>query len=102
MTQIVLYCIHPFLQRFSQHEPFRSAPDHSNRHSVSESTLAVCYKQLQVKNLSKVLTWQLERDSNPWPSGRKASTLSICQHAPQWYLTISDRIRMHYVVSLLT
>ena len=27
---IVLYCIYPFLQRFSQPEPFRSAPDHSN------------------------------------------------------------------------
>jgi len=27
---IVLYCIYPFLERFSQPEPFRSAPDYSN------------------------------------------------------------------------
>jgi len=26
----ILYCIYPFLYRFSQHEPFGSAPDHSN------------------------------------------------------------------------
>jgi len=35
------------------------------------------YKQLQVKDLPKVPTWQLERDSNPWPPGRKASTLPM-------------------------
>ena len=32
---MVLYCIYPFLKRFSQHEPFISAPDHSTN-TVSE------------------------------------------------------------------
>src|SRR6218665_3197187 len=39
------------------------------------------YRKLQVKNLSKVLTW-LEQDSNPRPSGQKASTLPMRHHTP--------------------
>src|SRR6218665_354668 len=35
---IALYCIYPFILRFSQHEPFRSVPDHSNRHCVGVYT----------------------------------------------------------------
>src|SRR6218665_2340929 len=42
-----------------------------------------CNRQLQVKNLPKVPTWRLEWDSNPQPSGRKASTLSMRHHVPQ-------------------
>ena len=38
------------------------------------------YRQLQVKDLPKVLTWWLERDSNPRPSSRKASTLPMWHH----------------------
>ena len=41
------------------------------------------YKQLQVKDLPKVPTWRLERDSNPRRSSRKASTLPMRHHAPQ-------------------
>ena len=40
------------------------------------------YRQLHVKDLPKVLTWRLERDSNPRPSSRKASILPMCHHAP--------------------
>jgi len=36
-----------------------------------------------VKDLPKVPTWQLERDSNPRLSGRKASTLPMLHHIPQ-------------------
>jgi len=63
----VLYWIYPFLQHFSRHEPFRSAPDHSNWHCIGVYT-PKRYRQLQVKDLPKVPTWQLERDSNLRPS----------------------------------
>ena len=67
--RIVLYCIDPFILRFSQHEPFRSAPGHSN--CVGVKTPKRC-RQLRVKDLSKVPTWRLEWDSNLRPSGWKA------------------------------
>ena len=41
------------------------------------------YRQLQVKDFPKVPTWWLERDSNPRPSGQKASTLPMHLHAQQ-------------------
>ena len=41
------------------------------------------YRQLQAKNLPKVSTWWLERDSNRRSSGRKASALPMRYHAPQ-------------------
>src|SRR6218665_1663857 len=37
------------------------------------------HKQLRVKDLPKVPTWLLERDSNPRPSGRQLSTLPTNQ-----------------------
>ena len=36
-----------------------------------------CYRQRQVKDLPKIRTWQLERDSNPQRSGRNTSTLQL-------------------------
>ena len=41
------------------------------------------HRQLRVKDLPKVPTWRLERDSNPRPSGRKASTLPMRHHVPR-------------------
>src|SRR6218665_546330 len=38
------------------------------------------HRQLCVKDLQTVPTWRLERDSNPTPSGRTASTLPMCHH----------------------
>ena len=35
------------------------------------------HRQLWVKNLPKVPVWRLERESNPWPIGRKASSLPM-------------------------
>ena len=39
------------------------------------------FTQLRVKDLPKVPTWQLERDSNPRPFGRKVSNLPMGHHA---------------------
>ena len=36
----------------------------------------------QLKDLPKVPTWRLERDSNPWPFRWKATNLPMSQHAP--------------------
>src|SRR6218665_2906501 len=40
------------------------------------------YRELRVKDLPKVLSWRLERDSNPRPFGRKATNVSMSHHAP--------------------
>src|SRR6218665_3469598 len=45
----------------------RGAPDYSTD-TVSEFH-AEAHRQLQVKDLPKVPTWRLERESNPQPSG---------------------------------
>ena len=83
IMMIILYCIDPFLYRFSRHEPCRSAPDHSIWHCAGVYT-PKHYRQLQVKDLPKVPTWRLERDTNPWLSGRKASTLPMRHHAQKY------------------
>ena len=41
------------------------------------------YRQLWVKDLPKVLTWQLEWVSNLWLSGCKALNLPLSHHVPQ-------------------
>ena len=41
------------------------------------------HTQLRVKDLPKVHTWWLERDSNPRPFRRKATNLPMSHHAPQ-------------------
>ena len=40
------------------------------------------HRQLWVKDLPKVPTCRLERESNPWPFGRKASTLPMRHTCP--------------------
>src|SRR6218665_1458264 len=39
------------------------------------------YRQLRVKDLSKVLTWRLDWDSTPRPFGRKVSNLPMSRRA---------------------
>src|SRR6218665_2390921 len=39
------------------------------------------HMQLRVKDLPKVPTWRLERDSNTRPFGRKATNLPLSRHA---------------------
>ena len=78
-----MFCIYPFLKRFSQHELFRSSPDHSAQcnDTVSECIHAEALQAMRVKDLPKVHKCRLEWDSNPRPSGRKASTLPMRHHA---------------------
>ena len=40
------------------------------------------HRQLWVKDSPKIPTWRLERESNPWPFRRKASTLPMCHPRP--------------------
>ena len=58
-------------------------------HYYSEALLT---QQLWVKDLPKVATWRLEWESNPWPFGRKASTLPV-SHTPHRLEWSSMRIR---------
>ena len=46
------------------------------------------HKQLWVKDLPKVSTWWLERESDPWPFGLRASTIPKRKHAPPNYIGI--------------
>ena len=41
------------------------------------------HRHLRVKDLPKIPTWQVERESNPWPFGRKASTLPMRHTRPK-------------------
>ena len=43
------------------------------------------HRQLWVKDLPKVPTWRLERESNPRPSGWKLSTQPMRHHVPTWW-----------------
>jgi len=53
------------------------------------------HRQPSVKDLPKVPTWRLERDSKTWPFGRRATNLPMSHQAPQ---IIADSIIMcnHY------
>src|SRR6218665_1473670 len=45
------------------------------------------HRQLRVKDLPKAPTWRLERDLNPRPFRRKATNLSMSNHAPiRWFI----------------
>jgi len=65
----------------------RGAPDYSTD-TVSEFH-AEAHRQLQVKDLSKVPTWRLERESNPRPSGWKSSSQPRRHHVPQQDLALN-------------
>ena len=56
----------------------RSAPDTAR--IPCRSFLPKRHRQLPVKDLPKVPTWRLERDSNPRPFGSKISTQPIRHH----------------------
>jgi len=59
----------------------RGALDYS-MDTVSEFH-AEAHKQLQVKDLPKVPTFRLERESNPRPSGWKSLSQPRCHHVPR-------------------
>ena len=58
----------------------RSAPDTAR--ILCRSFTSKRHRQLQVKDLPKVPTYRLERESNPRPSGWKLSTQPLCHHVP--------------------
>jgi len=60
--------------------PLRGAPDYSTD-TVSEFH-AEAHRQLHVKDLPKVLTWRLKRESNLRPSGWKSSPKPRLHHVP--------------------
>src|SRR6218665_3675098 len=62
----------------------RGAPDTAQ--VLCQSFTPKRHRQLRVKDLPKVPMWRQERDSNPRPSGRQASTLPMSQHAPHAWL----------------
>ena len=70
----------------------RSAPDTAR--ILSQSFMPKRHRQLRVKNLPKVPTRRLERESNPQLSGRKASTLPMRHNVPQ-----SDGYKVDCVLS---
>ena len=50
-------------------------------HILCRSFTPKRHRPLWVKDLPKIPTWHLERDSNPRPIGWKASNLPMCHHA---------------------
>src|SRR6218665_1997767 len=72
----VPFCPLPFCPR-----TLRSAPDTARRQCRSFTPKH--HRQLEVMDLPKVHTWQLEQDSNPRSSNRKVSTLPMFHHVPR-------------------
>jgi len=75
--------MHSFIHSFySASSPLqlRGAPDTAR--ILCRNFTPKHHRQLWVKNLPKVPTWRLQRESNPWPFGRKASTLPKRHHVP--------------------
>ena len=60
---------------------FRGAPNSAR--ILYRSFTPKRHRQLWVKDLYKVSTWRLKRDSNPRPFGRKTSNIPMGHHAPQ-------------------
>ena len=59
----------------------RSAPETAR--ILCRSFTPKRHRQLLVKDLPKVFTRRLERDSNPRPFGRKATNLPMSHYSPQ-------------------
>src|SRR6218665_119786 len=59
------------------------------------------HKQLRMKDLPKVPTWRLERDSNPRPFGRKVPNLLMSHHAPTTQSYVYAQLHMYIHVSIL-
>jgi len=70
-----------FYIAFSSPLLLRGAPDIAR--ILCRSFMPKRHRQLRVKDLPKVSTWRLERDSNPRPFRRKASNLLRSHHAPK-------------------
>src|SRR6218665_3618308 len=78
-TIVFIHSFGHFYSAPSSPPPLRGAPDSTD--TVSEFH-AEAHRQLRAKDLPKVSTWRLERESNPRPFGRQASTQSMSHRAP--------------------
>jgi len=58
----------------------RGAPD--TAWILCQNFTPKCHRQLWVKDLPKVPMWRLDWELNPWPFGRKASTLPMLHTCP--------------------
>src|SRR6218665_2669604 len=92
-VRIILF-IHSFIHSgyFYSIAPFQTHYYYTTQRRSRQSTDTVSefhakrHGQLRVKDFPKVPTFRLERNSNPRPSGRKASTLPMRHHALLWSL----------------
>src|SRR6218665_3693162 len=75
----------------------RSAPDTAQ--ILCQSFTPKRYRQLRVEDLPKVPTWRLERDSNPRPTGQKASTLPMHHHVPCLSLSLHSSSSLPFLKS---
>ena len=75
-----IHSFRPFCSASSSLLLLRSAPDTAR--ILCRSFTPKRHRQLWVKDLHKVPTWQLERESNPWPSGWKLSTQPMRHRVP--------------------
>ena len=82
--------IHSFIPDISIYHLLKSTT--TQKHSRLQHWYCVrvnmpkCYRQLWVKDLPKVPTWQLEWDLNLQPSGRNLSNLQLSHHAPRTHM----------------
>ena len=95
----VVIFIHSFIYSFIHSGYFYSASSSLLLlKSTPDTTRILCqsftpkrHRQVQVKDLSKVHTWRLERNSNPRPFGWKATNLQMSHHAQYVAMTIFVR-----------
>src|SRR6218665_3957199 len=96
--------IHSFIQTISivplQVHCYSEALLTQHGYCVGVST-PKCHRQLRIKDLPKVPTWRLERDSNPQPFGRKASNLPTRHHVPNMLTRHLTFCRISYSVTLV-
>ena len=77
-----------FLQRL-----FKStSTQRRSRHSTE--TVSTFHRQLQVKDLPKVPTWQLKRDSNPRPFGRGIENTN---EPPRFIVTMTSYLIIYWL-----
>ena len=70
------------------------APHYSTDIARVSEFHAEAHRQLQVKDLPKVPTWRLERQSNPRPSGWKSSSQPRRHHVPTKVLSMMHKCIM--------
>jgi len=76
--------IHPGYLYSTFSSPLLLRSTHDKARIPSQSFKPKHHRQLRMKDLPKIPMWQLERNSNPWPFGRKALNLPMSHHAPMW------------------